>query len=320
MMPLSRWAPVAALGSILTGMVDARLLDAQEPARAPAPDIRVHSDLVVLHAVVLDHRSRFVQGLARDQFAVYEDGALQAIAFFVPEDQPATVGLVIDNSGSMHTKRTDVIAAGHAFVRASHPRNELFLVHFNERVWSGLPDATTFTRDPNPLFQALSRTGARGQTALYDAVSRALDHVALGTNHHRVLVVISDGRDNASATRLAPLLLRARQSEAVIYTIGLFDDGSRDRDPEVLRELATATGGIAHFPKSSAKATVTLEQIARDIRSTYTIGFVPTNLKRDGQYRRLRVTVHAPGEADLKVRTRAGYIAPIDPPQEPPSR
>ena len=301
-------------------MADAQRLDVQERARARAPDIRVHSDLVVLHAVVLDRRSRFVQGLGQDQFTVYEDGALQTIAFFVPEDQPATVGLVIDNSGSMHAKRTDVIVAGHAFVRASHPRNELFLVHFNERVWSGLPDATPFTLDPGPLFQALSRTGARGQTALYDAVSRALDHVALGTNHHRVLIVISDGRDNASATRFAPLLLRARQSEAVIYTIGLFDTASRDRNPEVLRQLAAATGGAAYFPKNSAKATTTLEQIARDIRSTYTIGFVPTNLKRDGQYRRIRVTVHTQRDTDLNVRTRAGYIAPGDPPEEPPSR
>ena len=142
----------------------------------------------------------------------------------------------------------------------------------------------------------------------------------LGTNHHRVLVVISDGRDNASATRFEPLLLRARQSEAVIYTIGLFDNASRDRNPEVLRQLATATGGAAYFPKNVTKATSTLEQIARDIRSTYTIGFVPTNAKRDGQYRSIRVTVRAQEDATLTVRTRTGYVAPLDPLAQPPSR
>ena len=308
------WAVIVAAVSILTTVTTSSWV--QENPRLRAPDITVHSDLVVLHAVVSDDRSRFVGGLTRDQFAVYEDGVRQTIEFFAAEDQPATVGLVIDNSGSMHPKRGDVIAAGHAFVRASHPGNELFLLHFNERVWSGLPEAVPFTANPGLLFETLSRTGARGQTALYDAMSQALDHVARGTNHHRVLVVISDGRDNASTTQLAPLLGRARQSDAVVYTIGLFDRDSRDRNPKVLREIAATTGGMAYFPKNSANAVSTLEQIARDIRSTYTIGFAPTNATRDGQHRSIRVTARGPGGTELTVRTRAGYLAPLDPPAE----
>ena len=308
------WAVIVAAVSILTTVTTSS--GVQEKPRLRAPDITVHSDLVVLHAVVSDDRSRFVRGLTRDQFAVYEDDVRQTIEFFAAEDQPATVGLVIDNSGSMHPKRGDVIAAGHAFVRASHPGNELFLLHFNERVWSGLPEAVPFTANPGLLFETLSRTGARGQTALYDAMSQALDHVARGTNHHRVLVVISDGRDNASTTQLAPLLGRARQSDAVVYTIGLFDRDSRDRNPKVLREIAATTGGMAYFPKNSANAVSTLEQIARDIRSTYTIGFAPTNATRDGQHRSIRVTARGPGGTELTVRTRAGYLAPLDPPAE----
>lgn len=308
------WAVIVAAVSILTTVTTSS--GVQENPRLRAPDITVHSDLVVLHAVVSDDRSRFVRGLTRDQFAVYEDDVRQTIEFFAAEDQPATVGLVIDNSGSMHPKRGDVIAAGHAFVRASHPGNELFLLHFNERVWSGLPEAVPFTANPGLLFETLSRTGARGQTALYDAMSQALDHVARGTNHHRVLVVISDGRDNASTTQLAPLLGRARQSDAVVYTIGLFDRDSRDRNPKVLREIAATTGGMAYFPKNSANAVSTLEQIARDIRSTYTIGFAPTNATRDGQHRSIRVTARGPGGTELTVRTRAGYLAPLDPPAE----
>lgn len=304
------WAVIVAAVSILTTVTTSS--GVQEKPRLRAPDITVHSDLVVLHAVVSDDRSRFVRGLTRDQFAVYEDDVRQTIEFFAAEDQPATVGLVIDNSGSMHPKRGDVIAAGHAFVRASHPGNELFLLHFNERVWSGLPGGVPFTAHAGQLVEALSRTGARGQTALYDAVSQALDHVTLGTNHHRVLVVISDGRDNASATQLAPLLGRARQSDAVVYTIGIFDRDSRDRNPKVLREIAATTGGMAYFPRSSANAVSTLEQIARDIRSTYTIGLVPTNTARDGQYRTLRVTARDARHTDLNVRTRSGYTAPRD--------
>ena len=308
------WAVIVAAVSILTTVTTSS--GVQEKPRLRAPDITVHSDLVVLHAVVSDDRSRFVGGLTRDQFAVYEDDVRQTIEFFAAEDQPATVGLVIDNSGSMHPKRGDVITAGHAFVRAGHPGNELFLLHFNERVWSGLPEAVPFTANPGLLFETLSRTGARGQTALYDAMSQALDHVARGTNHHRVLVVISDGRDNASTTQLAPLLGRARQSDAVVYTIGLFDRDSRDRNPKVLREIAATTGGMAYFPKNSANAVSTLEQIARDIRSTYTIGFAPTNATRDGQHRSIRVTARGPGGTELTVRTRAGYLAPLDPPAE----
>ena len=306
------WAVVVGSASLLTAAVTTHVSGIQTPERTRAPDITVHSDLVVLHAVVSDRRSRFVRGLARDQFAVYEDDVRQTIEFFAAEDQAATVGLVIDNSGSMHAKRDDVIAAGHAFVRAGHPGNELFLLHFNERVWSGLPEAVAFTANPGLLFEALSRTGARGQTALYDAMSRALDHVARGTNHHHVIVVISDGRDNASTTGLAALLAHARASDAVVYTIGLFEPGSPDRNPKVLRQIAGSTGGLAYFPRNPGAALDTLEQIARDIRSTYTIGFVPTNAARDGQYRTLRVTARDARYTDLNVRTRGGYTAPLD--------
>src|SRR5688572_18329194 len=190
------------VGTLTHGLAGAAGQDPQ-PARAA---FRSRSDLVVLHVSVIDRRSGPVPGLARDAFTVYEDGRPQPIAFFDPEDSPATVGLVIDSSLSMMRKREPVIAAGLAFAETTNPRDEIFTVHFNEKVWFGLPPATPFTSDAAALRAALQKSTARGRSAVYDAVAQALAHLERGTAQKKALIVVSDGGDNASRRTLPELL------------------------------------------------------------------------------------------------------------------
>lgn len=271
----------------------------------------VRSELVVLDVTVLDRGSRFVSGLSQQEFRIYEDGAPQAISVFSDEDRPAVVGLVIDYSGSMRNKRADVVAAAQAFARASNSRDELFIINFNEEVWFGLPPGMSFTTDIGLLTGALSTMRARGQTALYDAIDRALGHLDRSARDRRVLVVISDGSDNASSTKREQLFARVRKAETTIYSMGLYDEVLDERDLNALKQLSSLTGGEYFLPDSSQKAGRILERIAQDIRHSYTIGYVPTNLRRDGRYRTIRVTVDVRGRGNLKVRTRAGYVAPL---------
>jgi Ca-activated chloride channel homolog len=276
----------------------------QDP-QTPGATFSSRADLVVLHVTVLDRRAGFVAGLPREAFTVYENGQPQSVSFFRNEDTPVTVGLVIDSSSSMHRKREAVIAAGLAFARSSHPEDELFTIHFNERVWHGLPPNQPFTSDLEEFRAALQRTTARGRTAFFDALALGLEHVERGRQQKKVLIVLSDGGDNASTRRFADVLDAARRSDTVIYTIGMADQYDDDADPGVLRELARATGAEAHFPKDVRDLTRLLERIARDIRSGYTIGYVPT--KQTAGFHEIRVEVTSPDRKGLSVRARSGY-------------
>ena len=278
---------------------------AQEPP--PRAVFSTRADLVVLHVTVLD-RKGFVSGLPRDAFTVHEDGRPQSIRFFRNEDSPVTVGLVIDNSYSMQRKREAVVAGGLAFAQSSHPNDELFAIHFNERVWFGLPAEHPFTSDVGELRDALQRSTARGKTALFDAIATGLMHLEKGRAQKKVLIVISDGGDNASTKRFADVIDAARRSDAVIYGIGLSDEYSEDADPGVLKDLARATGAEAHFPDDIDDITRVLERIARDIRSGYTISYAPAAGAPPG-YRKVQVAVSSPEGRKLKVRARSGYIA-----------
>ena len=281
------------------------------PGALSAQDRAVFStgaDLVVLNVTVLDRKSGYVSGLPREAFTVYEDDRPQPIRFFRNEDTPVTVGLVIDNSSSMQRKRDAVIAGGLAFARSSHPDDELFAVHFNERVWWGLPGDRPFTSDAGELREALLRSTARGKTAVFDAISTALAHLEKGHAQKKALIVISDGGDNASTTRFADVIDAARRSDAVIYGIGLLDEYSEDADPDVLKELARATGAEAHFPDRIDEITSVMERIARDIHSGYTISYAPAAAAAPG-FRKIRVDVRSADGRKLKVRARSGYIA-----------
>jgi len=288
---------------------------AQEPLPLPSrPDdkytIKVNVDVVVLRATAQDRRNVLVSGLNKDDFQVYEDGVLQPIKYFSHEDVPVTVGLVVDNSGSMKPKRHDVIAAALAFARSSNPQDQMFVVNFNEKVSFGLPGNIAFTDQVAQLQVALSRVAADGETALYDAVAVALEHLKKGDRDKKALIVVSDGGDNASKHKLTEIMALVGQPGVIIYTIGIFDDQDADRNPGVLKRLAKETGGESFLPESLTDVTPICQRIARDIRNQYTIAYVPTNRKRDGTYRVIQVKANAAGRGPLLVRTRTGYFAP----------
>jgi Ca-activated chloride channel family protein len=274
--------------------------------------IRTSVDLVVLRATVRDRKGAPVAGLSKDDFQVYENNISQQIESFSHEDVPVTVGLVIDNSGSMRSKRTDVINAALAFARSSNPEDQVFVVNFNEHVSMGLPGNVPFTGDQQQLVTALSRNKADGRTALYDAVAVALEQLKKGKWDKKVLIVISDGGDNASKQKLAEILSRVNQSSAILYTMGIFDANDDDRNPGVLKQLSRISGGESFFPESLGEILPICQQIAHDIRNQYTITYAPSNRKPDGSYRAIEVKARkTSSRGRLSVRTRPGYSAPL---------
>ncbi len=273
--------------------------------------LSVDVDLAVFNLSVTDRSGRPVPGLTPNNFRILEDGAEQQIRIFEPEDSPATVGLVIDNSGSMVKKRAETVKAANAFVAAVHPQDEVFIVNFNRRTWFGLPASMPFTSSVQQLRTSLLTTGAEGTTALYDAVQAGLKHLEKGTRQRKALVVLSDGGDNASLTTLDEIRRTAAQSSATIYAIGLYDRNERNRQPEVLRDLARSTGGRAYFPTRSVALHEVWRDIAGDLRGQYTIAFASNNGSHDGSFRNVKITAVDNRGRPLEVRTRAGYTAPV---------
>jgi VWFA-related protein len=286
------------------------LTGAVTDAQAPQPyQVSVNVDLVLLNAAVRDRKGAFAPGLREQDFEVYEDGVRQTIRLFRNEDVPVTVGLVVDHSGSMRQKLADVIAAARTFVQYSSSEDEMFVINFNEKVALGLPPDIAFTNRPEELARAISSAPATGVTALYDAVVRAHLRVQTGHRERKVLLVISDGGDNASVHTQAEALKLAGQLSTMVYTIGIFDAEDEDRNPEVLKRLAQATGGEAYFPGQYGEVIAICERIARDIRHQYTLGYLSTNSARPGTWRAIRVVARRADKAKLVVRTRSGYLA-----------
>jgi VWFA-related protein len=274
--------------------------------------ISVAVNLVVLHATVRDKRGRFVSGLSAEDFRVLDDGAAQTIKVFQHEDVPVAVGLVVDNSWSMRRKKQAVTEAALAFVRSSNERDQMFVVNFNERVSFGLPRTEPFSDSVVELEQALNGVPANGKTALYDGIEAGLAQLTKATRDKKVLIVISDGGDNASRHTLGQVLEDAERSTAIIYTIGLFDPYDEDSNPGVLRKIARATGGETFLPEETREVVKICERIAKDIRNQYTIGYTPTDEKMDRAYRTINVTAKGPHGEKLLVRTRTGYITSPD--------
>jgi VWFA-related protein len=285
--------------------------DAQQPQGiTPAePQVfRSRADLVVLHVNVFDGRSDAVPNLPQTAFQVFENDVPQEISFFNNTDVPVAVGLIVDNSASMITRRHMVVAGGLAFAMSSHPEDELFTLHFNEHIRYGLREGVSFTNEEPLLREALNRYPAGGRTALYDAVIAGLEHLERATHQKHVLVVLSDGEDNASSHSERDMMERARRSDAIIYTVSNADRRvGLAGDPGVLRDLAEATGGVAYFPRSDDEVVRSFDQIAGNIRRGYSIGYVPARTAQEGTFHRVKVVVHAPGRGKLNVRSRHGY-------------
>lgn len=287
---------------------------AQEPDSKPT--YSTQSELVVLHVAVKDKKGGYIAGLAQDAFRVREDKRPQEISFFNNQDAPVTVGLLIDASGSMAPNRQLVIAASMAFSKAMNPQDEFFVLGFNESLHAPLPADKPFTSYEPALRVALVQAiKARGQTAIYDAVNAGIQYVQKGGFERQVLIVLSDGGDNASRTTRARVLANAQASNAMIYTIALVDPMDTEADPNFLSQLSDATGGVAFKPKSAADIEALLQVVARDIRNMYTIGYVPSQAAGSRRppnetLRRVAVDVRLPTGQKVAVRTRRAYLAP----------
>jgi Ca-activated chloride channel family protein len=291
------------------------------PPPPPSPDagkpqsgskIQIDVNLVVLHTTVLDDRGKFVEGLTQENFRVYEDKAEQKLSVFKREDIPVSMGLVIDNSGSMRDKRPRVNEAAITLVQNSNPQDEAFVVNFNDDFYLDLDK--DFSNSIPELKEALERIDARGSTALYDALIGSLDHLKKGKKEKKVLLVVTDGEDNTSRSSLEKAIREIQKTDTVIYTIGLLSQESKrsaKNAKKALTEIASASGGVAYFPENVADVHAICEQVAHDIRHQYTLGYYPSNAARDGSFRSVRVDVIPPrGKGKLVARTRNGYYAP----------
>jgi Ca-activated chloride channel family protein len=276
--------------------------------RSELPILTVRTEVVTLSVTVTDQRGAFITGLRREQFVVYDDGEPQEIQFFTSDDLPATVGLIIDSSGSMRGRRDGVIAAASAFAELRQPADEFFTLNFNDVVWSGLPPSVPFTETTEGLRAALAAVPAQGMTALYDAVARGLSHLGRGTRDRKALILVSDGGDNASITSLAAVLEQAKRSSAVIYSVTFFDPDNRDARPGVLKTFTRDTGGRAFTARTAEDVKRAFSEIAEEVRNGYSIGFAPADTSRVG-FHSIRVVVDADRNRRLIARTRAGYYA-----------
>ena len=287
-------------------------LPPNQDANRQGGSIKVDVSLVVLHTTVLDDRGKFVDGLKEENFRVFEDKAEQKLSVFKREDVPVSMGLVIDNSGSMRDKRPRVNEAALTLVQASNPQDESFVVNFNDDYYLDLDK--DFTSSIPELKEALERIDARGSTALYDAVIGSMDHLRKGRKDKKILLVVTDGEDNVSRNSLEKTLREIQKSNVVIYTIGLFSDEdkkNRKKAMRALKDISAASGGISYFPENVDDVHNICDQVARDIRNQYTLGYYPTNTKKDGTFRTVQVDIIPPrGRGKLSARTRNGYFAP----------
>ncbi len=274
--------------------------------KVPEATFRVGTDLVLLNVSVFDSNGQLLKGLAQGEFTVRENNVRQEISYFRQEDVPVSLGLIVDNSGSMKNKRDRVISAVLAMLHASNAQDEVSAIYFNET-----PELVQdFTGDLDVLERSVRNVRPQGGTAMRDAVLLGIDHMkAHAARDKRVLVVITDGEDNASMASRAALTEAARQNNVTIYAIGLLGEeqpSSAAMAREDLEELTQATGGRAWFPGSTRAIAAVTPEIAHEIRNQYIIGYKPLDLTKDGKFRTITVDVNVPGAS---VRTRPGYFA-----------
>ncbi len=268
---------------------------------------------VVCPTTVVDKNGHLVTDLPKSAFTVYENGKPQAITLFKREDVPVSLGLIVDNSGSMREKRKKVEKAALDLVLASNKEDEVFVVNFNDTPYLDLPHEKDFTSDIEEMKEALARIDSRGGTAMRDALRVSIDQLKKGHRDKKVLVVVTDGVDNASMINLENLVKVSQQSGVLIYAVGLLTEEDRRDAKKAQRELTTlveATGGEAFFPKELSEVDAIAQQVARDIRNQYTIEYSPSETALDGKYREIKIVVNSAGHPS--VHTRTGYYATPD--------
>jgi Ca-activated chloride channel family protein len=291
------------------------LVSAQSKQPAPAtPDepttFKADTNWVILPVSVSDKNGKLITDLQQKSFKVFENGIEQPIKLFRHEDVPISLGIIVDNSGSMKEKRQKVEVASVDLVKASNPHDEVFIVNFNDEAYLDVE----FTNDIKKMEEGIARIDSRGGTAMREAISMSIDYLKeKGKNHKKVLLVVTDGNDNASTISLERLVDRARQSEVLIYSIGLLDEEEHREAKAAKRALNALTresGGLSFYPKGVAEVDAIALQVAHEIRNQYTIAYSPLNDARDGSFRQIKVLVNSSGHP--QVRTRTGYYATPD--------
>ena len=289
---------------------------AADPEAPPQSGLIFRADtrVVDLHATVVDKKGHLVTNLPKEAFTVFENGVQQMIRTFKREDVPVSMGLIVDNSGSMRDKRAKVEAAALTLVKDSNPEDEVFVVNFNDEAFNDLPHGKDFTSDIKEMEEALTRIDSRGGTAMREAIRMSIDHLKEKAHKDKkVLVVVTDGNDNSSLISLENLVKASQQSGVLIYSVGLLSEeerGEAKRAERALNALAVATGGETFFPKDVSEVERIAHQVARDIRNQYSIVYTPSNQSMDGTFRQIKVVAKGPGAPT--VRTRSGYYATPD--------
>jgi len=276
------------------------------PAGEQLPTFRAETRLVVLQATVKNRRGELVTNLDESAFTVFENGRRQPIALFRRDDVPVSLGLVIDNSGSMRSLRAKVEEAALGFVRASNPLDDVFVLNFADKARVDVP----MTSDVRVLETGIARVDSIGGTAMRDAILMAEGYLRHHASHdRRVLLVVTDGNDNASSASTAQLRKAIERSDTAIFAVGLVrdDSPSASRGREELDHLSELTGGVAYYPTSIDQIDSVVLEIARQIRNEYTIAYAPVNQALDGTYRAIQLKVARPDHSS--VRTRPGYWA-----------
>ncbi len=306
--------------------------DQQQDRKKPRPELEskpsqnqqkgfrigVNVDLVVVHTTVLDKNGKFVSGLKQDSFKVFEDGVQQNMVSFSQEDVPISLGIVLDTSGSMRSKFDNVIKAALAFIRASNPDDEVFLVGFNDEVQL-LED---FTSDIDTISDTLNNTIVTGGTALWDAVYLSVQKAHTGNRPKKALVVITDGEDHDSYYKLDEMVAKVQESDVQVYCVGLLEDepdrglfgafskSVPEKAHDALQRISDETGAKAFFPKDIKGIDAIVAEIAYELRNQYSISYFSSNRARDGNWRRIKVALNGPDTSAFKIRYRSGYFAP----------
>jgi len=291
-----------------------------KPQQNPQKDFKigVNVDLVVVHTSVVDKNGQFVGGLKKESFKVFEDSVNQNIVSFSQEDVPVSLGIVIDTSGSMRGKFDDVTKAALAFMRASNPNDEVFLVGFNDQV-ELIED---YTNDVDLISDDLNNAVVTGGTALWDAIYLGVQKAQNGSRPKKALIVITDGEDKDSYYKLDEMVSKVQESDVQIYGIGFLNEVPdkglfghwTKTDPEkahdALQRISDETGAKAFFPKSINDIHAIVSEIAFELRNQYSISYISSNPARDGSWRRIRIALDPPPTTGRRVRYRTGYFAP----------
>ena len=286
----------------------------QAPEPHPDVNLRVNSTLVVIPVTVTDASNRYVLGLDRQNFSIFEDGARQKISQFAAEEAPLSIGLLVDTSGSMGSKLGTSRRAVDEILNTMSAQDEAFLVEFSDSAQL----AVSFTGRPKDIQDKLASAESQGLTALLDAVEMALHEMKSARNPRKALVIISDGGDNNSRYSAEQIQNLVRQADVQVYCMGVFEPFNRLglgaaelSGPRLLTEIAEQTGGRAYPARSFAVLPMIARRIAIELRNQYVLAYSPSKQERDGKYRKVEVKLSSPpGLSNLKARWRLGYYAP----------